>query len=398
MVSFEQALELIRTHVAPLPPKEVPTLDALRLSLAGPIHAPIGWPRFDNSAVDGYAVRACDCPGRLRVVRESRAGASTSEGPLGPGEASRIFTGAEVPPGADAVVMQEDVVRSGESIEVVHAPTAGANIRNAGEEFGQGDLLLEPGAVISPATIGLLTSLGFESIPVRPWPRVAIVSTGDEIRPLGETLQPGEIYESNAAMLAAALDQLGVPLTFQQAVRDQPDLTRNALAEALENADLVLSTGGVSVGDHDVVRAAFSSLGFEEVFWRVAIKPGKPVCFGKLESQKGTNYALGLPGNPVSAAVGFLLFGKAILRRFLAAPQVERTFRALWQESTHPSDRTEFVRVQLKETERGLRAIPLKGQGSHMLLGLARADGLAKIEPNTQPDEVEVVALDWGTL
>lgn len=398
MVSFEQALELIRTHVSPLPPARVPTLQALRLPLAEPIHAPVGWPRFDNSAVDGYAVRACDCPGSLKVVRESKAGASGAALPLGPGEASRIFTGAEVPLGADAVVMQEDVARSFDSIEVGEAPSVGANIRRASEEFRQGDLLLDSGALISPATIGLLSSLGFESVSVRPWPRVAIVTTGDEIRPLGENLQPGEIYESNSAMLAAALQLLGVPVTYQQAVMDLPDMTRGALAEALANADLVLSTGGVSVGDHDVVRAAFSSLGFEEVFWRVAIKPGKPVYFGRSQAEQGPKYALGLPGNPVSAAVGFLLFGKAILRRLLDRPCGGNTLRASWQEPTRPSDRTEFVRVQCTETERGLQAVPLKGQGSHMLLGLAQAGGLARIDPNSQPDEVEVIALDWGTL
>lgn len=398
MVSFEQALELIRTHASPLPPTTVPTLQALRLPLAEPIHAPVGWPRFDNSAVDGYAVRASDCPGSLRVVRESKAGPSDTARSLGPGEASRIFTGAEVPPGADAVVMQEDVARSSDWIEIGDAPPLGANIRKASEEFRQGDLLLESGVLISPATIGLLASLGFESVPVRPWPRVAVVTTGDEVRPLGETLLPGEIYESNSAMLAAALHLLGVPVTFQRAVIDQPDLTRSALAEALVSADVVLSTGGVSVGDHDVVRAAFASLGFEEVFWRVAIKPGKPVYFGRSLSEEGPKYALGLPGNPVSAAVGFLLFGKAILRRLLNRPIEGNTFRASWREPTRPSDRTEFVRVQCTETEHGWRAVPLKGQGSHMLLGLAQARGLAKIDPNSQPDEVEVIALDWGTL
>ncbi len=330
--------------------------------------------------MDGYALRAGDAGHPLRVVGEQPAGADRRLR-VDAGTAIRIFTGAPIPQGADCVVRQEDVRRSRENIEILAPPVVGEFIRCAGADLCVGQTLLQPGDIVSPARIGLLASLGIGEVSVHARPRVGLISTGDEVRPADSPLAPGEIPDSNRPMLTALLATVGFTISVSTHARDSPAALATALA-ATSACDAVIFTGGVSVGDHDHVRAALRDHGVSPDLWRVAVKPGKPFLFGR----NPTTAFFGLPGNPVSTYVTALLFVLPGLRR-LAGSSAEAAGTPLVdvptaERLTNPGDRPHYLRGTLS---RGA-FVPAPLQQSHALASLARSTHLARIDEGKSID------------
>jgi molybdopterin molybdotransferase len=363
--------------------EQVPLTTALGRYLARDIVAPLDLPPFANSAMDGYAVRASDTPGTFRVIGESAAGRPFS-GTVGAGEAVTISTGAELPAGTDSVVMIERVEQSTTSAGGMTVTVPGRAqpldcIRGAGSDVRQGDLVLSAGIRIQAAQIGAVASQGIPELPCGRRPTVAIMPTGDELRRAGEPLGPGQIYNSNGPMLHAMIqDAGGVPFEIP-AVPDSPTAHREALAAALER-DVVISSGGVSVGPHDLVRAVGRELGVRELFWRIRLKPGKPLSFGIRERPGITSPTLvfGVPGNPVSTLVCFELFIRPALLKLqgAAAPRPRFHEGTLASAVRQNPERDELVRVQ--RTPDG-QLEPLDGQQSHQITVSSRADALVRI-------------------
>lgn len=296
------ALQLMQAAVTPIVDIETIALaDGLDRILAEPVYSPINVPGYDNSAMDGYALRMQDAGEKvqLKLVGQSLAGHPFT-GKLGAGECVRITTGAVIPTGADTVIMQEQVMVTEGLVNLQTSPRAGDHIRRAGEDIAQGSLVLPEGRRLSPIDIGLLASLGIATLSVKRMLRVAVFSTGDELTPLGEPLKPGCIYDSNRHALMALLRRAGVQVVDLGLVQDHPEAIEQVFIEAINSADLVISTGGVSVGDADYTKPVLDKLG-QVHFWKIAMKPGKPFAFGKL----GKGWFFGLPGNPVSAVVTF---------------------------------------------------------------------------------------------
>ncbi len=407
MLSVDEARERILTHFSPLPAEDVPLPDALGRVLAEDAIAREALPRFANSAMDGYAVRSTDTPAatpeapvRLRLAGEVPAG-SVYAGVVGPGEAVRILTGAPLPDGADAVLQQE-LTRSGEGwVELLEPAPPGNNVRAPGEDVTPGAVLVPRGNAIGPAEIALLAALGVHPVRATRRPRVAILSTGDELAPLGTEPRQGQIRESNGPYLVAAVQRAGGIPAHLGIARDREDELRAKLAAA-RDADLVLTSGGVSVGDYDLVKQMLAEQGNVE-FWRVRMRPGKPLAFGFL----GTTPLLGLPGNPVSAAVTFELFGRPAIRRMLGAAQVERPVVdvVLAGESIERADRRQFVRARLTSEQGTLTAHPTGAQGSHIISSLRGATALLVIFEGTgyvhAGEHVPALLLNdelpWGT-
>lgn len=384
MLEIAEALDAVIASFAALPSERVALDAALGRYLAAPLAARRDAPSFDNSAMDGYAVRAEEtrgasegAPVTLSVVGESRAG-GTPPGPLAAGTAMRIFTGAPMPAGGDAVVMQEDTTRDGDSVAIGLAAHAGKHVRHRGEDIGQGDLLLPAGASVDPGAIGLLASQSHALLPVHRRPTVAIAASGDELRDLGEELPAGAIVNSNAHALAAQVRSAGgVPRVLPRA-GDTLEALVGMFREALA-ADVVLTTGGVSVGDHDLVREAMAAAGVEPVFWKVRMKPGKPIAFGRA----GAVPVVGLPGNPVSAMVGFELFVRPGLRKALGDPCPYRPLvqAELAEDRKRKPGRPELCRVRLSSDGARHVATVSKGQGSAAMASMAGADALAVFPP-----------------
>lgn len=382
MLSVEEARERILAAMAPLPAESIPLTAALGRILAQDAVAAGPVPPFANSAMDGYALRSADtvratgdAPRALRLVGEAAAGRLFT-GILGEGEAVRILTGAPVPEGADAVLQQENVTVEGNWVHIPEVVGQGNNIRYPGEDVRPGTVLVGAGSEIGPAETALLAAAGVSPVRVSRRPRVAIVSTGDELVPLGEPLGPGQIYESNAPYLIAAVTRAGGEPWPLGVARDTEADLRAKLAEA-ESADLVLTSGGVSVGDYDLVKQLLTERG-DMNFWRVRMRPGKPLAFGHL----GKTPVLGLPGNPVSAAVTFELFGRPALRTMLGARSVLRpTVEVVLEGPAIPrGDRRHFVRVHLRGDGGRLVALPTGNQGSHLISSLQGASALLVVE------------------
>ncbi|HEU0318805.1 MAG TPA: molybdopterin molybdotransferase MoeA, partial [Solirubrobacteraceae bacterium] len=278
LLSIDEAQALVAAQIRVLPAEPVALGQAHGRFLADDVAATLDLPPFASSAMDGYAVRAADTPGHLGVVGESAAG-SPFAGELEPGQAVVISTGAVVPSGADAVVPVERVTRDGELVEVTAAIPPGEFVRAPGSDVRRGSLILAAGTRLGPAQIGAAAAAGLSSLSCHRRPRVAVLTTGSELRPPGEPLEPGEIYDANGPMLSAALRATGVEVARIPAVGDEEDAHRAALGAALEH-DVVISSGGVSMGTHDLVRGVGADLGIREVFWKVALRPGKPLAFG----------------------------------------------------------------------------------------------------------------------
>ncbi len=377
---LEEAVELMLSHAGPVTGRErVATADALDRVLAETQHSPIDVPGWDNSAMDGYAVNSADLRDgnrRLRVTQRIPAGATGT--PLGVGEAARIFTGAPVPPGADAVVMQEVCERDGDRLIVTRPPEPGANIRRAGEDIEKGSELLSAGERLAPQHLGLAASVGIAELPVVRRLKVAVFSSGDELVMPGSELAAGQIYNSNHFTLCGLLRRLGCEIVDLGQVEDSFEATRDALARGAAAADLVLASGGVSVGEEDHVKPAVEALGTLDL-WKIAIRPGKPVAFGHI----GETPFIGAPGNPVSLFVTFCLFMRPfILRMQGVAGDVAPM--ALMAEAgfdwPKPDKRREFVRARLERGADGTPRVSVySSRSSGVLSSVAWANGLAVI-------------------
>jgi molybdopterin molybdotransferase len=376
LISIDDARGRVLDAVTRLGDEDVPLDLALGRVLAEQVTSAIDVPPFDNSGMDGYALIAGP-EAELEVIGEARAGHPAAEA-LRAGTAIRISTGAMVPEGANAVVPVErtTAVTGAESRVRVPETEPGANVRRAGEDISVGAVVLRRGAVLGPAELGVAASVGRPTLRCARRPRVFVLITGDELTPPGEPLAPGGIYGSNGFALAAQVERAGGALAGRRTVPDTPEGTRTALREALDAADVVIVSGGVSVGPHDHVKDALRDLGVEERFWGVRLRPGKPTWFGA----RGDTLAFGLPGNPVSAMVTFQLFARPALAALQGAPpDAARASAVLAHAVARNPRRDETVRVKLRHTENGLVAEPTGAQGSHILTSMLGADGLALI-------------------
>jgi molybdopterin molybdotransferase len=380
LLALDEALARLLAAVEPLPASEVrsvSTFDALGRVLAEDVRSALDVPPADNTSMDGYALRAADVPAPGTVLPVSqRIPAGVVGTPLAAGTAARIFTGAQVPAGADAVVMQEQcaAVEGGVRIDAVPAP--GQWVRRRGEDVLRGDVVLARGARLTPQALGLAASVGAASLSVMRRPRVALFSTGDELVMPGEPLKPGAIYNSNRFTLRGLLQWLGCEVTDLGIVPDRLDATRDALRRAAAGSDLILTCGGVSVGEEDHLRPAVQAEGRLDL-WQIAIKPGKPLAFGKIG---GNAWFIGLPGNPVSAFVTFLLAVRPVLLRLQGALDLAPRSLKLHAgfDWPRPDRRREFLRARLGESG-ALELFP--NQSSGVLTSVVWGDGLIDNPP-----------------
>jgi molybdopterin molybdotransferase len=375
LLTIEEALEQVLAHARPAGAELVETAESAGRVLAAPVVALTDLPPFPSSAMDGFAVRAADTPGTLPVTVRIAAG-RPAERPLRRGEAMGIATGGVLPDGADAVVPIERAADGGDDVEIADAASAGDNVRPRGGDVKAGDEVLPAGTRVSPSQVGAIAAAGLAQVSCAVRPRAVVLTTGTELRPAGETLGPGEIYESNGAMLAALLRSAGALVERLDPVADDEPSHRAALERGLR-ADVLVTTGGVSVGPHDLVRAIEAELGVEEVFWGVAVRPGKPLSFGVRER----TLVFGLPGNPVSSLVGAELF----VRPALLALQGAALAHPRWDRATlaaplkRNAARDELARARSRVGEDGIELVPVSGQESHMIVRAAGADALVLI-------------------
>lgn len=393
MLEFEDAQQRILQVAAPLGSEQVELHGALGRYLSEPIRADRALPPFDYSAMDGYAAKVSDFDGdgpwRLPIFGESRAGQVPPA--LKRASVCRIFTGARIPAGADTVVIQEDVDRDGDSATLSERPQRGANIRREGEDVACGAQVLDRGVRLDPFKLGLLAALDRAQVRVAKKPRVSILCCGDELRPVGAQAIAATIPESNSVVIAGLADSAGALAEVAPPVADDLNATQAAITRALRNTDVLITVGGASVGDHDLVQAALEGVGVEIDFWKVRIKPGKPLLFGRSER----TLVLGLPGNPVSAQVTFSLFGLPLLRKLQGAERilpVKRTARLKAAFEQVPG-RLGFYRAKVE----GDQASILSGQASGAANSMAVADALvmvpAQIRRLEQNSPVEVLLL-----
>lgn len=383
MLSYDEALQRILKETPPPRTALVRLDEALGLVLAQPVIAGCDLPQCDNSAVDGYALRASEGVGTLRVVGQSSAGAPY-RGLLRQGEAVRIFTGAVVPRGAEGIVMQEHVEQDGRCIRLERPPAAGRHIRRRGDDVHRGAQVLEAGTPLRPQEIGLLAALGLSRVRVYRRPVVAVICTGDELRQPGAALKPGQIYESNGVLLTALARQAGATVGYRNVIRDALQPLSAAMRRGLAAADLLLVSGGVSVGEKDFVREAARACGIRERFWKVNIKPGMPLFFGRHQR----TVVFGLPGNPVSVFATFEEFVKPAIHHLMGRPWHDGyTTAATLAEALNVSQtrRTHFIRVRCVAQNAHLLVHPLDGQGSHHLHSLVRAHGWIRMTADEAP-------------
>ena len=375
LLTIEAALDRVLERVRPLPAERVRLEAAVGRVVREPVRALVDLPPFPSSAMDGFALRAQDTPGTLPVSARIAAG-RPAPGPLSAREAMAIATGGVVPEGADAVVPLEYVVERDNKVEVGDAVAPGANIRVRGGDVRAGDLLLEPGTRLRPAQVGALAAAGVTEVACSTLPRAAVLVTGTELRPPGDALEPGQIYDSNSVLLAAQLASAGAVVERLETVADDEAAHRAALEHGLAS-DVLVTSGGVSVGPHDLVRLVAAQLGVEEVFWRVAVKPGKPVSFGVRER----SLVFGLPGNPVSSLVGFELFVRPAVLALQghADPRPPFEVGTLERAVRRNPQREELLRARLRHADTGAVLQPLSGQDSHMIARAATADALVLV-------------------
>ena len=379
LLSIDEALALVLARAEPLPAEAVPLDAAAGRVLAEAGTATVDLPPFASSAMDGFALRAVDTPGRLAVVGQSAAGRPASRS-VASGEAVGISTGAVVPDGADAVIPVEYVVQYDNFVQIGEFVASGANIRPRGGDVAVGGVLVEPGTRLGPTQLGALAAGGVAAPVCTRRPRAAVLSTGSELRPPGQPLERGQIYEANGPILAAMLAAAGAEVELLAPAGDDPDEHRAALERGLA-VDVLVTSGGVSVGPHDLVRRIASELGVEEVFWRVAVKPGKPISFGT----RGSTLVFALPGNPVSSLVGCELFVRPALLALQGARDPGPRYEPVRLASAlrRGDDRDELVRARLDVRDDAVWAVPLSGQESHMIARAAAADALVLVPRGT---------------
>jgi molybdopterin molybdotransferase len=374
LIEYPDAERLVRENTRLLPVEETPLGESLGLMLAENLSATVDSPPFDNSAVDGYAVRSVDAQAgkTFRVVDEAPAG-RPAEGSVGEGEAIKIFTGGVIPEGADAVVMVENTSGWGESFELKKAASPGQNIRQAGQDTREGHTILKAGTEVGAPEIALAATQGYGRLPVYRRPKVVVLSTGTElVEPGTRGLSPGEIFDSNSYAIVAQ----------SREASDDAETLSAAIEEALQTADVVVTSGGVSVGEKDLVKSTLLDLGVEQVFWGVKFKPGKPLFYGKRDETR----FFGLPGNPVSAMVCFDLFVRPALvgmmgREDRGRPRIMVRFE---EDVVNRFGRMHAMRVSLEKTEEGWLARSVGAQGSGLVSSLTKADALALIGPESE--------------
>jgi molybdopterin molybdotransferase len=406
MISVEEALTRILAEIHPLNITRVPLADALGLVLAEDVIAEEDIPPFDNSAMDGFALLSKDSrphngnPPRLRVTGGIAAGYVANHA-VEEGSAMRIMTGAPVPPGADAVIQVELTHNDGpesEWVEILQEVAPGNNIRPAGEDMRKGQTALQHGTEIGPWEIGILATLGRANVPVIRRPRVAILSTGDEIVDVGEQLQPGKIRNSNGYLLEAAVRRAGAEAHRLGVARDSVESLREKLTEAI-TYDLILTSGGVSVGDFDYVKDVMQEQG-QMNFWRINMRPGKPVAFGRI----GDVPLLGLPGNPVSTAVTFELFGLPLIRKMLGhsrlvKPQIDVVVE---EDIRERAMRRHYIRARVEWRDGRFVALTTGNQGSHIMTSLLNANALLIVPEGgvtfNAGDTAKAMMLDWSEV
>jgi molybdopterin molybdotransferase len=384
MPSFEEARRIVLDQVSPLGSEQAPLVDAVSRVLAEDVVAPWDLPRWDNSAMDGYALRAAEAAaeGGLAVVGYIPAGGQAG-GPVAPGEAVKILTGAPLPPGADAVAPVEHAEERAGRVFVTSPVRPGDHVRRRGEDVHAGETVLRAGTAVTPAEVSLLASFARLAVPVVRRARVAILSTGDELVEPGEPLAPGRIYNSNGLALAAAVKQVGGEPTLLGIARDDRAALRRLLAEGLR-ADALVTSAGVSMGDRDLVREVLAELSVRQVFWKVDVKPGRPTAF----ALHGTTPVFSLPGNPVSTLLMFEEFVRPALLRMMGHASVLRpTVKAVFREAApNKAGRVTLLRVRLARRDGQLQASVAGSQETGILKTSLEADGIA------------VIPADWGTI
>ena len=389
LISVEQAIENILAKAEPVEQiEQVDILEALNRVLAEDLFSTIDVPGYDNSAMDGYAVHSEDCqsPGCMLPVTQ-RIPAGQVGSALEAGSAARIFTGAPVPEGADAVVMQEMCVQEGNNVTLNTIVKAGSNVRRAGEDIARGEAVLHAGKRLRAQELGLLASVGLAEFKVKRRLKVATFFTGDEIVTPGQPLAPGQIYNSNRYTLRGLLHTMDCEVIDLGIVPDTLEATVDVLKRAAKGADLVITSGGVSVGEEDYVRIALEELG-ELSMWRIAMKPGKPVAFGKV----GDALFMGLPGNPVSVFVTFLLFARALILKLQGADEyLVKPVSVIADFDWQKVKRQEYLRVRLMHKDNRAMAQLYPHQGSGVLSSASWADGLVEVKMGKDIKKGEIV-------
>ncbi|HKZ09862.1 MAG TPA: gephyrin-like molybdotransferase Glp [Rhodanobacteraceae bacterium] len=396
-IGLEQALAIVAARAAQhrLPIETVPLVEAQGRVLAEDVRAPHPLPPFDNSAMDGFALRGADLPATgeraFTLVGDVFAGASSTP-PVGAGECARITTGAPMPPGADTVVIKENVAVDGDRVFVTANEKAGANVRTAGEDYAEGGLAFAAGIPVGAAHLAVLAALGIADVPVRRLPRIAVIATGNELVPPGQPLGFGQIHESNAVMLAALAREAHAVVSATRCVRDEPEALRDALLDAAADADIVVSSGAVSAGEADHLPNVLQTIG-EIHFHKVRLKPGMPTLFGQI----GASLYFGLPGNPVASAVTFRLFVGFALRAMQGVSTIPKpTHARLAAPLRKRHARAELTRCSLHVDGGGVRwATPHAKQGSGMLRGLVETDVLALLPEGTRQYAEGDIVLLW---
>ena len=382
LLSVAEALERVLAHAAPLPAEEAPLAEAAGRVLALPLKARRTQPPADVSAMDGYAVQAADVenvPARLKVIGEVAAGRPFLHA-IGPGEAARIFTGGVLPAGADTIVIQENTKREGDCVEVEKPSAKGRHIRAQGLDFKAGDVLLEAGLRLSARDLALAAAMNHPLVPVHRRPKVALVATGDELVPPGVEPGPGQIVSSNLFALGALAHGEGAQVADLGIVGDRLDDTVAVVRKARElGADVLVTSGGASVGDYDLVQKALNAEGVALSFWKLALRPGRPLMHGRL----GAMHVLGVPGNPVSAFVCGFLFLTPLIRRLAGRSDLAAAIETalLGVDLPENDERADYLRATLEETPRGPAATPFPVQDSSMMAPLAKAGCLLLREP-----------------
>ncbi|MCB5207873.1 molybdopterin molybdotransferase MoeA [Methylovorus mays] len=385
-MSVEKARDYIKRYLSPVSETEtLPVRESLGRILAASIISPANVPNHDNSAMDGYAVRTADSQEngetRLKIVGTAYAGQPWA-GSLEAGECVRIMTGAVIPAGADAVIMQERVVQEGDTMRHAEQPRAGSNIRRAGEDLREGEIVLPQGHLMHSADLGLIASLGIGEVSAYRRLKVAFFSTGDELASVGQALQAGQIYDSNRYTLHGMLTRMGVEIMDLGAIKDDPQVLEQVLTQAANEADVVITSGGVSVGEADYMKQLLQKLG-SVLFWKIAMKPGRPLAYGKI----GAAHYFGLPGNPVAVMVTFYQFVREALLVMMgqASPPPLPMLQAICVEEIRKAKgRTEFQRGILFADEDGTWKVKTTGaQGSGMLSSMSRANCFIVLDEDT---------------
>jgi len=398
MISYTEALQKVLETISALAPVDKALSDAAGLVLAAPAIARWDMPRSDNSAMDGFALSVVSGEGErdFTIIGSSYAG-HPFPGRVRPGQAVRITTGATLPDGADSVVPLEDVIEGKGRVHVTTTPKTGQHVRCRGEEFCKGEVLADKGTTLHAGTIALMASAGIDHCEVYPRPRVALISTGDELVELGQTPQPGQIVNSNLYFLKTRLTQSGFSLASVGCAADDMDKLDQCIEQALD-ADMIISTGGVSVGEKDLLRQALETRSFRKIFWKVAIKPGKPLLFGLL----GNRPYFGLPGNPGATAATFELFAKPALERMAGQVDIlpQKRKAMLTHEVTAGGNRKTFLWCRLEWHENRYQVTVSNCQGSGHNRCLADANAMLPVAVGTEKLEagkdVEVLLFNFG--